>query len=131
MNGNKGQNFVLVHLDRFTRCQIICNNNGRFELTPVHLSLSGKVTDQPVRDILHIRGTCLHVLIIHIGKHFRKIITGNRYRILCIHFFIPDQIVYGILIIIVLKHHLMNLKDCRIDLSDLPHGLLIQLTKLT
>ena len=130
VNGDKSKDLILIHLYRFTRRQIIRNNNGRFQLTPVHLFLSGKVTDQPVRNIPDICRACLHILIIHVGKHFGKIITGNCYCILRIHFLILDQIVYGILIIFILKHHLMNLEDCRIDFSDLLHGLLIQLPKL-
>ena len=65
MDGDERKDLTLIHLHRFTRCQAIRHDDGRFHMRPVELLLTTQIPDQSIRDILHIRGTCLHVLIIH------------------------------------------------------------------
>ena len=122
---DKGQNLTLIHLYRLTGSQIICHNDRWLHGTPVNLLLPGQIADEPVGDIPDIRRAGLHIFIIHVGEHLCKIITGHCHRILCIHFFVLNHAVNGILIIVILEHHLMHLENGCIDFSDLLQGLLV------
>ena len=130
MYRDKGQNLALIHLHGLTRRQIIRNDNGWLHAVPVKLLLAAQIPDQAIGDILHIRGSCLHVLIIHACKHLGEIIAGHSHSILCVHLLVLNHGLNGFLIVIVLEHHLMNLKNSRIHLADLLQSFLIKPAEL-
>ena len=130
MHRDKGQNPALIHLHGLTRRQIIRNDNGWLHAVPVKLLFAAQVPDQAIGDILHICGSCLHVLIIHARKHLGKIVAGHCHGILGVHLLVLNHGLNGFLIVIVLEHHLMDLKNSRIDLADLLQGFLIKPAEL-
>ena len=130
MDGDEREDLTLIHLHRFTRCQVIRHDDGRFHMRPVELLLTTQVPDQTIRDILHIRRTRLHVLIIHIREDLGEVITGDCHRVLRIDLLRLDHRVDRILVILILEHHLMHLEDLRVYLTDLLERLLIERAEL-
>ena len=102
MDGDERKDLTLIHLHRFTRCQVIRHDDGRFHMRPVELLLTTQIPDQTIRDILHIRGTCLHVLIIHIREDLGEVISGDRHRVLSIELLRLDHRVDRILVVLIL-----------------------------
>ena len=130
MDGDEGEYLTLIHLHRFTRCQVIRHDDGRFHMRPVKLCLAAQVSDQTIRDVLHIRRTCLHVFVIHVREDLREVVSGDRHRVLCIDLLRLDHRVDRILVVLILEHHLMHLEDLRVHLADLLARLLVERAEL-
>ena len=119
MDSYKGKNLLFIHLYCFTGTQVICHNNGRFGRIQINFFLSLQILHQSIGNILDIRGSGLHVIIIHACKHFGKIITCHSNCIFRIHHFCTDHVVYGIQIILILQHHLMYFENSSTGFSNL------------
>ena len=130
MHGDERENLTLIHLHCFTRCQIIRHDDGRCHMRPVELVLAAQIPDQTIRDILHIRGTRLHIFIIHVCEDLREVVTSDRHRILRIDLLRLDHRVDRVLVVLILEHHLMHLEDLGIHLADLLERLLIKRAEL-
>ena len=81
----KCQKLALIHFYRFTWCQIIGNHDHRLGSQFSGTALSGQHGYHPVGNVLNICRTCLKIFIIHIRKHFSKMISGHGNCILCIY----------------------------------------------
>ena len=130
MDGDEREDLTLIHLHRFTRCQVIRHDDGRFHMRPVELLLTNQVPDQTIRDILHIRGTRLHVFVIHVCEDLGEVIAGDCHRVLRIDLLRLNHRVDRILVVLILEHHLMHLEDLRVYLADLLECLLIERAEL-
>ena len=126
----KTKDFVFVHLNRLTWRQIISHDNGRFHIVHIHRRISGQILNQTIGNISDIRRTCLHIIIVHAGKHFRKIVSGNSNSIFCIDHLITDHIADRILIILIFQHHLMYFKNRCARFSNFFDCLVVQFLKL-
>ena len=122
----KAKHFALIKLHSLTRGQIISRNDTRLcHLLKPRIS-SAEDIEHTLRDIFYIGSTPLHVGIIHSSKHLGKIIRSGCNCILSIYFLSTDDILDRLKIIQILEHHLMDLKDHGIGLSDIRKRFLIQ-----
>ena len=125
MDRDKCQDLALIHLNRLAWTQVIRNDDGRLHGAEIHILLPGQVTYQAVGNILDIRRPGLHVIIIHIGEHFREVITDHCYGIFCVDLLRADHAADRIPVIVVLQHHLMNLENSGACFAHLNHGFIV------
>ena len=86
--------------------------------------------DQTLGNILDIRRTRLHVLVIHAGEHRCKIVPCRGNGKLCIDLLCRDNVADGIAVILIVQHHLMYLEDRCIVLSDFLYRFVIECSQL-
>ena len=72
----------------------------------------------------------MHIGIVHRCEHFRKIISCDCNSIFRIDILGCDHFCDGIVIILILYHHHMNFKDCRIRFTDFTESLFVDFLKL-
>ena len=130
MHGDKGQYLFFIHLHGFTRAQVVCHYNGRFPEIEFISVLPAQGLDQAVGNILHIRRPCLHIIIIHSGKHFSKVFACHSHSIFRPRLLCPDYIIDGVQIIFVFQHHLMNFKNRSTSLAYFYKRLVVKFLQL-
>ena len=118
---------ALIHLYRLAWRKILSDHNLLILLTVKLLLFFKKHRDQALGNIPHICGPCLHIVIIHLLKHDGKIVRCNSHCILCIDLLGPDHIFDRLLIILILQHHLMYVKNRCAGLSNFLKCLIIEL----
>ena len=127
---HKGQHLVLLQLYGLGGCQILSQDDHRLIRMETLTGAAGQHADDTLRDVLHIRGTAPHILILHSGEHLGEVVAGHCHGILCIDLLGFDDVPGGIQVVVILQHHLMNLEDGRICLANLLYRLVIELAQL-
>jgi len=85
--------------------------------------------NHPLRNVLHIGRPGLKILVLHLGKHFCKIIPRDGCRVLGVDLLGFHQVPDGVVEIVVLQHHGLHLENRSVDLPDLFERLLIESRK--
>ncbi len=127
---HKGKHLVLLQLHRFRGCQILRHDDHRLVCVDALTIAAGQYPDDPLRNILHVRCTAPHILIVHGRKHLGKVVAGHRHGIFRIDLLGFNDVPGSIQIIVILQHHLVDLEDGRIGLADFLHCLVIELSQL-
>ena len=106
---DKGRDLTLIHLYRLTGIvRSSCHNDRWLHGTPVNLLLPDRLRTALEISLTSAGGPPV-LFIIHVGEHLCKY-HRSLPPILCIHFFVLNHAVNGILIIVILEHHLDDLE---------------------
>ena len=109
--GNKAQNLGFIQLHSFRRCQVVRSQQHRHIRSNTALHCTGQDPQDAIRYIAHICRTGLHVGIVHGFKHGGELNCGIRNRGFGVHLFVVDMVGDGFLVIEILGHHLVGLKQ--------------------
>ena len=101
-------------------CEILC----------AFLLSAGKNGNEPVGYIVNVGGTCFHIIIIHCGEDFRKVVGCKRYCIFGVDTLGRDYASDGIAEIVVKRQNHMYIEYFRKLFSDLAHCCVTQLVQL-
>ena len=111
--GDKAQQFALVHPHGLAGSQIICNQNDRLLLRQAAVPPSTEGICHLAGYILHIHGPRLHIGIVHGGKCRREIFSSFHNSVFCGSPPGFDNISDRLQIVLIVQHHLVDLKDGR------------------
>ena len=117
---HEGQHHVLVKLYRLGGRQVVRHNDDRFLRADAAILLSLKDGNQALGDVPYVGGPAPHVVVLHGFEHPGKLVRCLGYRVFRVDGLGVYDIFYGVLVIAVLQHHLMDLKYGRIGF---PHFL--------
>ena len=127
--GDEAQDLALVELDRLAGGEIVRRQNDGHRRVDAALGDAGKDGEDAARHVLHVRGTGLHVGVVHGGEHLGELCGGVGDG--CLRVQIPlDEALDGLLEVQVLCHHLMGLKEHGSLVAGLLAGLLGQHAQL-
>ena len=124
--GHNRQKLALVKLNRLTGGKILCHDDHRLRhclrayLRPVQDG------DQTVGNIMNIRCTSPHIVVVHTEEHGCHLLAGHKYRILCIHPVIFDDAGDGLIVIQIVQKHLVNVENHCFFFSHVNPCLLIE-----
>ena len=125
----KSQNFFLIQLYRLAGGQVLRCQHHRILRQSGGPFAAGENIYQPPGDILHIRGPGLHVGVLHLREHLGKLQGGLLHRPLGV-FPLLDTVPDGVQVVLILQHHLVDLKYLGALLTGLHQRLLIELLQL-
>ena len=130
MSGNKCKHLVLIKRNGFARCKIVRTDDRLLIGCGAVGICTCQVCNNAVGNISYICGSCLHIGIVHRREHSCKVIRCKRYRIFGIYrlgiYYVFDRLV----VIVVVKHHQMNLEYLCVSFSDLFECFFVNLGKL-
>ena len=108
---DEAQNLGFIQLHSFRRCQVVRSQQHRHIRSNTALHCTGQDPQDAIRYIAHICRTGLHVGIVHGFKHSGELNCGIRNRGFGVHLFIVDMVGDRFLVIEILSHHLVGLKQ--------------------
>ena len=130
MHRNKPEHLILVKLYRLAWREVVRRDNDRLiRCHRTHLRVRQQA-DHPFGDIAHVSRTLLHVGIVHRGKHLREVVGRGADGIFSIDLLGLDDVLNRFTIILIVEHHLMDVKDHGVGLADLHHRLFIEFLEL-
>ena len=127
---DKGEHPTLIQLYRLAGSKIIRHQDNRFLSGHGPGFVTGKHHDQTVGDILHIRRSGFHVLVVHSREHIREIVAGGGHRVLRVNLLGGNHVGHRLHIIQIVQHHLMHFKNHGIGLAHLFFRLFVQRLQL-
>ena len=93
-------------------------------------SRSRQIGNDTVGDVPHVSRTSLHIGIVHGGEHLGEVVRRHGYRILGIDFLGVDDVLNALVVVLILQHHHVNLKDLGVGFAHLFQCLFIDCLKL-
>ena len=124
--GDEAQQLGLVQLHGLAGGQVVGHQDNGVVAQQVGLGAAGENIHHPLRNVLHVGGTGLHIGVVHGGKGGGEILAGDGGGILSGGALGLDDVLDGLQIILVLQHHLVDFKDGGVFLTHLVQRLLIQ-----
>ena len=119
--GHEAQNLGLVQLQRLGGGQIVRRQDHRLLGIDTALHNAHEVIEKPLGHILNVGGSCLHVGVVHGGKHGCKLLACHHDGVLRVALLFLHGAQNGIHIILVLDEHGVGLKqDCGFIAGFLP-----------
>ena len=109
--GHEAQNLGLVQLQGLGGGQIVRRQDHRLLGIDAALHNAHEVIEKPLGHILNVRGSCLHVRIVHGGKHGGKLLARHHHGVLRVALLFLHGAGDGIHIILVLDEHSMGFKQ--------------------
>ena len=121
----------LIQLHRFAGSKVVSRQNiAALAALPAAAAVAQAI-EHLARNILDIRSTRTHIIILHRGKNLSKVSRRRLHCILCIDMLRADNSFNGLDIIKILQHHLMNLKNRRIISAYVNNRLFIKHCQLS
>ena len=114
---HKRQHLILVQRNRFAGSKVIGTDDALFVGILLHSNVSRQIGNDAVGDVPNIGSPCLHIGIVHSGEHLGKVVCGNGNRILGVDFLGVNDVLNTLVVVIVLQHHHVDLKDLGIGLA--------------
>ena len=120
-----------IKLHSFAGSQVVCCQNITAAAAFPAAAAITQASQHLVGNILDVGSTCTHIIIFHRRKNFCKVGCRCLYRIFGINLLCADNALYGLNIIKVLQHHLMDFKNSGIILAYIYNSLFIKLCQLS
>ena len=127
---DEAQNLGLVQLDGLGGSQVVGGQQDRHVGGDAALHHTAQDAEDALADVLDVGGAGLHVGIVHRGEHLGKLLGGVGDGGFGVHLLVGDAVLDGFLVVQVLGHHLVGLKQHGGFVAGLGAGLLGQLAQL-
>ena len=127
---DKAQNFGFVELDGLGRGEVVGRQQDRHLGRNAALHDAAQNAQDALADVAHVGGAGLHVGVVHGGEHGGELVRHVGDGGLGVEFFVGDKVFDGFLVVEVLGHHLVGLKQHGGFVAGLGAGLFGQIAQL-
>ena len=128
--GDEAQQLALIQLHRLAGGEVVSHQDGGLVVLHGGVPRAGEDVYHPARDVLHVGGPGPHILVVHSGEGGGEILAGGLGGVLGGGPLGVDDALDGLQIVVVVQHHLMDLKDGGVVLAHLVQSLVVEAAQL-